>query len=82
MKNIINYIKFGRGIGARWLFLYAIIVAIVLGISVKTVGYYATPTLQNVADQLLPIKVENGVVHLAHDFLTACENPCLMMKER
>jgi len=62
MKNIINYIKFGRGIGARWLFLYAIIVAIVLGISVKTVGYYATPTLQNVADQLLPIKVENGVI--------------------
>lgn len=62
MKSIINYIKFGHGIGARWLFLYAIIISIVLGVSVKMVGYYATPTLQSVADQLLPIKIENGII--------------------
>ena len=62
MKSIINYIKFGRGIGARWLFLYAVVVSIVLGVSIKIAGYYATPTLQSIADQLLPIKIENGVI--------------------
>ena len=62
MKKVINYIKFGRGIGARWLALYALIGAIVFGILCKSLGDMATPALQNVADQLLPIKVENGVI--------------------
>ena len=62
MINVANYIKFGRGIGARWLLLYALVVAIILGISVKMLGNYAAPHLQSVADQLLPIKIENGVI--------------------
>ena len=62
MRKIVNYIKFGRGIGASWLFLYALIGAIIFGVMCRSLGYVATPALQNVADQLLPIKVENGVI--------------------
>ncbi len=62
MNKILNYIKAGRGIGAKFLLIYAFIVAIVYASSVKIMGNEIVPVLQNAADQLLPIKIENGTI--------------------
>ena len=53
MNKIFNYIKAGRGIGAKFLLIYAFIVAIVYASSVKIMGNEIVPVLQNAADQLL-----------------------------
>ena len=62
MNKIFNYIKAGRGIGAKFLLIYAFIVAIVYASSVKIMGNEIVPVLQNAADQLLPVKIENGTI--------------------
>lgn len=62
MNNILNYIKSGQGIGAKYLLIYALLFTIIIGVSFKSLGNMAVPSLQNAADQLLPIKIENGVI--------------------
>ncbi len=62
MDKIFRYIKNGEGIGAKYLLVYALIVAITYGAAFKVLGNMATPSLQNITDQLFPIKIENGVI--------------------
>ncbi len=62
MNKFFNYVRFGKGIGAIWLLLYSLVIAVFIGVGTKNVGNDMVPTLQNVADQLLPIKVENGTI--------------------
>lgn len=62
MEKIFKYIKNGEGIGAKYLLVYALIVAITYGAAFKVLGNMAAPSLQSIADQLFPIKIENGVI--------------------
>lgn len=62
MNKVLTYIKSGRGIGAKYLLIYVLIIAFVFGIAFKSVAGGAVPVMQKAADQLLPIKIENGVI--------------------
>ena len=62
MKKIISYIAQGRGIGLKYLALLALILGILGGIGTKVIATDGIPLAQQVADQLLPIKVVNGQI--------------------
>ena len=62
MKKIISYIAQGRGIGLKYLALLALILGILGGIGTKVIATDGIPLAQQVADQLLPIKVINGQI--------------------
>ena len=62
MKKLLNYVKSGKGCGIMWLLVFTLFVSAFMGVGVKILGNEFVPTLQNVADKLLPIKTENGVI--------------------
>lgn len=62
MNKILAYIKSGRGIGAKYLLLYALITTVIIGAGFKFLANSAVPSLQKTADQLLPIKIENSTI--------------------
>lgn len=62
MKKILNYIAAGQGLGIRFLLIFSAIVALVYAVYVRTAGTEFIPYAQDIADQMLPIKVENGIV--------------------
>lgn len=62
MKKIISYIAQGQGIGLKYLTLLALIFGILGGIGTKVIATEGIPLAQQVADQLLPIKVVNGQI--------------------
>lgn len=63
MGKIINYIAKGQGLGIKYLLLFAFIITIIFSINIKSVGDETfVPMLQGIADEFLPIKVENGEI--------------------
>lgn len=62
MQKILNYILKGQGLGVKFLILLAVVMSLVVAVVVKVKGNDFVPYAQQVADQMLPIKVENGVV--------------------
>lgn len=62
MKKILNYIAAGQGLGIKFLLVFSAIVALVYAVYVRTAGTEFIPYAQDIADQMLPIKVENGIV--------------------
>ena len=62
MKKIINYIANGQGIGLKYLALLALVLGIICGVATKMITTDAIPYAQQVADQLLPIKVIGGQI--------------------
>ena len=62
MKKIINYIAGGQGLGIKFIALLALLLSIVFGATVKVMGSDAVPYAQQIADQMLPIKVVNGQI--------------------
>ena len=63
MEKLLNYIKNGRGVGIKWLLLFSLIITIFLTINLKLVGDETfVPTAQKIADEFLPIKIENGII--------------------
>ena len=62
MKKIINYIAGGQGLGIKFTALLALLLSIVFGATVKVMGNDAVPYAQQIADQMLPIKVVNGQI--------------------
>ena len=60
MKKIVDYILSGKGIGFKWLLCFSVIVSIFFGLIIKNVGNSLVPSIQEVADQILPVKVEDG----------------------
>ena len=62
MKKIISYIAQGQGIGLKYLALLALILGILGGVGTKVIATDGIPLAQQVADQLLPIKVVNGQI--------------------
>lgn len=57
-----NYITNGQGLGIRFLLLLSVAVAIVVSVYTKIIGSAGVPYAQQVAEQVLPIKVEDGTV--------------------
>lgn len=62
MTKILDYIAKGQGLGVKILLIFSLVVALIFGIYVKTEGQDLIPYAQQVADQMLPLKIENGVV--------------------
>ncbi len=63
MKKILDYIRYGEGLGIKFLLPFSLIVAIFLAATVKIEGNdVLVPAAQKVADEFLPIKIENGVI--------------------
>lgn len=62
MNKILNYIKFGKGCGLKFLLLYSLVLSIILAVQIKGLGDNFVPEMQNAAEQLLPIKIENGAI--------------------
>ncbi len=62
MNRFAKYITEGQGIGAKFLFALALLLALHLGWVIKNNGMQFIPQAQAISDQLLPIKVENSVV--------------------
>lgn len=62
MQKIYQYILNGKGIGLLFLLLLSLIMAIYFTIAIRSGGKSFIPFAQEAADQILPIKIEKGVV--------------------
>lgn len=62
MNKILNYIQNGRGLGVKVLLILTLIISVYVSVIVKTGGTDLIPYAQQIADQILPVKVENGVI--------------------
>ncbi len=62
MSKILDYIVKGQGLGVKFLLIFSVIIAFFFGLYIKSEGTDMLPYAQQVADQMLPVKIENGVV--------------------
>jgi len=62
MNKVLDYIKNGKGLGLRFLLLFSLIISIIAAVQVKKIGDNFVPEMQNIADKLLPVKIEKGVI--------------------
>ena len=62
MNKILNYVKSGKGYGIAFIFAFTLIISVFTGVEIKILGNDFVPTMQNIADKLLPVKIENGVI--------------------
>lgn len=60
MQKISNYIRNAKGIGALWIFLLAMFVALSSAHRARLFLPRAVPYVQNFADTFFPIKIQNG----------------------
>ena len=60
MQKLITYIKQGKGIGALWLLIFGALVAFYSAYSVHKNLPELVPYAQKLADDILPIKIENS----------------------
>lgn len=62
MSKILDYIVKGQGLGVKFLLIFSVILALFFGFYIKSQGTDLIPYAQQIADQMLPIKIENGIV--------------------
>ncbi|MBQ7660304.1 MAG: DUF1189 family protein [Alphaproteobacteria bacterium] len=62
MNKIANYVLRGRGIGALWLFVFALLFSFLAAYRLNGVLPQTVPYIQRFADDVLPVKIENGQV--------------------
>lgn len=62
MQKILNYILNGNGLGFKFLGIFSLIVAVLLAVFLRISGSSLIPYAQSAADQLLPIKIVNGII--------------------
>lgn len=62
MKKILNYIASAQGLGIRYLLLFSLILSVILGLFIRFGGTDYIPYAQQIADQMLPLKIENGKI--------------------
>lgn len=62
MKKIINYVANAQGLAIKFLLLFSFVASIISATMLYIGGEEFIPYAQSVADQMLPIKIENGKV--------------------
>ena len=62
MKKLINYISAGQGLGLKLILIFSGLVSLVFAAYIRISGAALIPYAQDIADQMLPIKIENGIV--------------------
>ena len=62
MNKIKNYVLQGRGIGAIWLFAFALLLSLWVAHKLNVILPQSVPYIQQLADDALPIKIKNGHV--------------------
>ena len=62
MNKITAYISSGKGIGFSLLFVLALVFSLLSAWQIRSYGVMLTPYMQNIADQILPLKIENNKI--------------------
>lgn len=62
MQKILNYITRGEGLGIKIIMLASFIVALIFSLYLRIAGADLVPLANDVINQMLPLKIENGVV--------------------
>ncbi len=62
LMNILNYVVNGKGIGGKFMLILAVVLSFFYSVTVYRAGTILVPMAQDAADQILPIKIENGEV--------------------
>lgn len=62
MEKIFNYIANNKGMALKPLLVFSLVLGVLLTIVVRIFAADLIPYAQNAADQILPIRVENGIV--------------------
>ena len=62
MKKITSYILNGQGLGMKFLAGLSVLMALIFAIVIRVQGAAYVPYAQEIADQMLPVKVVNGQI--------------------
>lgn len=62
MQKIFNYITKGQGLGVKYILLASIIISFIFSIFIRINGAELVPYANDIMNQMLPLKIENGVV--------------------
>lgn len=67
MDKILNYIAKGKGVGAIIILLVCTIFSSFIAINIRNIANMSVPYIQTVADEILPLKIENGIITTPSD---------------
>lgn len=62
MQKIFNYIIKGQGLGIKFILLASFIISLVFSLFIRINGADLVPYANDIINQMLPLKIENGVV--------------------
>ena len=62
MQKIFNYITKGQGLGVKYILLASVIISFIFSIFIRINGADLVPYANDIMNQMLPLKIENGVV--------------------
>ena len=62
MRKITSYILNGQGLGMKFLAGLSVLMALIFAIVIRVQGAAYVPYAQEIADQMLPVKVVNGQI--------------------
>lgn len=62
MQKIFNYIIKGQGLGIKYIMLASVIISFIFSLFVRINGAELVPYANDIVNQMLPLKIENGVV--------------------
>lgn len=62
MQKIFNYIIKGQGLGVKYILLASFLVSFIFSIFIRISGADIIPYANDIINQMLPLKIENGVV--------------------
>ena len=62
MQKMFNYIIKGQGLGVKYILLASFIISLVFSIFIRVKGNDLVPYANDIINQMLPLKIENGIV--------------------
>ncbi len=66
MQKIFNYIIKGQGLGVKFILLASVIISFIFALFIRINGAELVPYANDIVNQMLPLKIENGVVVEPH----------------